>query len=148
MCGVSAYVPHRYIFVNESKTWFEAQSYCRQTYTDLVTINTTEEMKSLNALLKDKVTSLFWIGLIRGSTGKWLWSLANGSSYSELASYRNWRSGEPNNLGQNEFCVGMFIKDGTWFDVSCFYPYWFVCYDGKNFTMPIYERQGHFFKWE
>ncbi|KAI4896350.1 hypothetical protein NFI96_021815 [Prochilodus magdalenae] len=145
MCGVSAYVPHRYIFVNESKTWFEAQSYCRETYTDLVTINTTEEMKNLNALLKDKVTSLFWIGLIRGSTGKWLWSLANGSSYSELASYRNWRSGEPNNLGQNEYCVGMFIKDGTWFDVSCFYPYWFVCYDDNKANA---ERYIFIYEWK
>ncbi|KAI4895819.1 hypothetical protein NFI96_029652, partial [Prochilodus magdalenae] len=145
VCGVSAYVPHRYIFVNESKTWFEAQSYCRQTYTDLVTINTTEEMKNLNALLKDKVTSLFWIGLIRGSTGKWLWSLANGSSYSELASYRNWRSGEPNNLEQNEYCVGMFIKDGTWFDVSCFYPYWFVCYDDNKANA---ERYIFIYEWK
>ncbi|KAI4887591.1 hypothetical protein NFI96_032416, partial [Prochilodus magdalenae] len=145
MCGVSAYVPHRYIFVNESKTWFEAQSYCRQTYTDLVTINTTEEMKNLNALLKDKVTSLFWIGLIRGSTGKWLWSLANGSSYSELAAYLNWRSGEPNNLGQNEYCVGMFIKDGTWFDVSCFYPHCFVCYDENKANA---ERYIFIYKWK
>ncbi|KAI4894690.1 hypothetical protein NFI96_031585 [Prochilodus magdalenae] len=145
MCGVSAYVPHRYIFVKESKTWFEAQSYCRQTYTDLVTINTTEEMKSLNARLKDKVTSLFWIGLIRGSTGKWLWSLANGSSYSELAAYLNWRGGEPNNLGQNEYCVGMFIKDGTWFDVSCFYPHCFVCYDDNKANT---ERYIFIYKWK
>ncbi|KAI4893874.1 hypothetical protein NFI96_009813, partial [Prochilodus magdalenae] len=145
MCGVSAYVPHRYIFVNESKTWFEAQSYCRETYTDLVTLNTTEEMKNLNALLKDKVTSLFWIGLIRGSTGKWLWSLANGSSYSELDAYLNWRSGEPNNLGQNEYCVGMFIKDGTWFDVSCFYPHCFVCYDENKANT---ERYIFIYKWK
>ncbi|XP_072514075.1 putative C-type lectin domain family 20 member A [Salminus brasiliensis] len=54
VCGVSPYVPHRYHFVNESKTWTEAQSYCRRTYTDLATINNMEQMKKLNDTLKDK----------------------------------------------------------------------------------------------
>ncbi|XP_072514074.1 C-type mannose receptor 2-like [Salminus brasiliensis] len=52
--GVSPYVPHRYHFVNENKTWTEAQSYCRRTYTDLATINNMDQMKKLNDTLKDK----------------------------------------------------------------------------------------------
>ncbi|KAI4875892.1 hypothetical protein NFI96_005369, partial [Prochilodus magdalenae] len=78
VCGASSLVPYRYHFVSESKTWTEAQNYCRQTYTDLATINTMEEMKNLNATLEDKPSSFVWIGLVRGDTGKWQWSLADG----------------------------------------------------------------------
>ncbi|XP_049328993.1 uncharacterized protein LOC125789942 [Astyanax mexicanus] len=74
VCGVSSYVPHRYHFVNENKTWTEAQSYCRKTYTDLATINNMDEMKKLNETLKDKTVGDVWIGLNRGNTGKWRWS--------------------------------------------------------------------------
>ncbi|KAI4899425.1 hypothetical protein NFI96_029373, partial [Prochilodus magdalenae] len=140
--GVSAFVPHQYVFVNESKTWTEAQNYCRQTYTDLATINTMEEMKKLNATLKDKPSSSVWIGLSRGGTGKWLWSLADGGVYSEGDTYRNWNSGEPDNAkGQgNEFCVGMFKDKGTWFDVTCDASYTSVCYDGKNVQIHIKKK--------
>ncbi|KAL6481078.1 hypothetical protein MHYP_G00091580 [Metynnis hypsauchen] len=125
VCGVSTYVPHRYHFVNESKTWTEAQSYCRQTYTDLATISNMEEMKNLNATLKDKASSV-WIGLARGNTGKWLWSLAEGNAY------RNWNSGEPNSDGKNEYCVAMYATVGTWLDDYCDRSFSFVCYDAKK----------------
>ena len=119
VCGVSAHVPHQYVFVSESKTWTEAQNYCRQTYTDLATINTMEEMKKLNATLKDKTSGSVWIGLSRGDTGKWQWSLADGDLYSDGHTYRNWNSGEPNNLGGNENCAVMTKTRGTWFDTNC-----------------------------
>ncbi|XP_066512983.1 macrophage mannose receptor 1-like [Hoplias malabaricus] len=78
VCGVSVYSPYQYVLVNEAKKWTESQSYCRQNYTDLATVNNMEEMKNLNTTLKDKTTSSVWIGLNRGSTERWLWSLADG----------------------------------------------------------------------
>ncbi|KAI4881802.1 hypothetical protein NFI96_016440 [Prochilodus magdalenae] len=154
VCGVSAHVPHRYVFVSESKTWTEAQNYCRQTYTDLATINTMEEMKKLNATLKDKPSSSVWIGLARRDTGKWQWSLADGGFYSEGGVYRNWESGEPNNIGGKEFCVAMYHGSaGKWFDDGCDNTYTFVCYDEKktnteryvfiNETKSWYEAQSY-----
>ncbi|XP_036418583.1 macrophage mannose receptor 1-like [Colossoma macropomum] len=122
VCGESSYVPYRYIFVNKNKTWTEAQSYCRQTNTDLATINNMEEMKNLNASLKNKTRSLVWIGLEKGNTGKWQWSLAEGNFYSERDAYRNWSQGEPNNDGGKEFCVAMKKTDGTWIDDCCATP--------------------------
>ncbi|KAL6481106.1 hypothetical protein MHYP_G00091860 [Metynnis hypsauchen] len=143
VCGVSAYVPHRYHFVNESKTWTEAQSYCRQTYTDLATISNMEEMKKLNATLKDKTSSFVWIGLDRGDTGKWLWSLADESFYREGDTYRNWESGEPNNLLGNQYCVGMnkdpgMMNIGTWNNENCDKLYTFVCFDKNKKNTDIY----------
>lgn len=38
----------KYFFVDELKNWNEALSYCRQTYTDLATIENEEDVKTLN----------------------------------------------------------------------------------------------------
>ncbi|KAL6481076.1 hypothetical protein MHYP_G00091560 [Metynnis hypsauchen] len=137
--GVSAYVPHRYLFVNESKNWTEAQSYCRQTYTDLATISNMEEMKKLNATLnnnlKDKPSSSIWIGLDRGVTGVWHWSLAG----CEGNQYRNWSSGEPNNyMRSGEYCVVMYGNDGTWNDDICTKNKSFICYNENKKTTESY----------
>ncbi|XP_017540901.1 macrophage mannose receptor 1-like [Pygocentrus nattereri] len=142
VCGVSAYVHRQYVFVNESKTWTEAQSYCRQTYTDLATISNMEEMKTLNSTLnklKDAPNSSVWIGLDRGVAGKWLWSLADGNVYRDGDTYRNWRSGEPNNRGNmGEYCVGMFKDGGDWFDEQCKVLNSFVCYNEKKTSTERY----------
>ncbi|XP_066513144.1 macrophage mannose receptor 1-like [Hoplias malabaricus] len=134
VCGVSAYTSYRYVFVNENKNWTEAQSYCRETHTDLATVNNMEEMKNLNTTLKDKTTSSVWIGLNRGNTGRWLWSLADGGLYSEGEEYRNWYSGQPDNSGGIEYCVTMWNNPGKWNDDRCDKLHPFVCYDEKNST--------------
>uniref|UniRef100_A0A3B4D9I3 C-type lectin domain-containing protein n=1 Tax=Pygocentrus nattereri TaxID=42514 RepID=A0A3B4D9I3_PYGNA len=128
VCGVSAFVPHLYHFVNESKTWTEAQSYCRQIYTDLANLSNMEEMKKLNAILKDQLTSSVWIGLDRGVTGIWQWSLAG----CEGNQYRNWLPGEPNNYMGN---------DGTWNDDVCTKPKPFMCYNGEDSWIHSYVFQ-------
>ncbi|XP_066513121.1 macrophage mannose receptor 1-like [Hoplias malabaricus] len=134
VCGASAYTSYRYVFVNESKNWTEAQSYCRQNYTDLATVNNMEEMKNLNTTLKDKTTSSVWIGLNRGNTGRWLWSLADGDLYREGEEYRNWDNGRPNNHEGKEYCVTMRKNSGEWNDDRCNNDNHFVCYDEKNST--------------
>uniref|UniRef100_A0A8B9H6I3 C-type lectin domain-containing protein n=1 Tax=Astyanax mexicanus TaxID=7994 RepID=A0A8B9H6I3_ASTMX len=138
VCGVSPYVPHRYHFVNQSKTWTEAQSYCRQTYTDLATINNMDEMKKLNETLKGKGGDFVWIGLNRGNTRKWGWSLGGGSFYSFGDSYRNWDSREPNNAGGNEYCGAMYRDSGQWLDHSCGTLNAFVCFNEKNTSTETY----------
>ncbi|XP_060754230.1 L-selectin-like [Neoarius graeffei] len=104
VCGIRADVPHRYHFVNENKTWSEAQTYCREKYTDLASINNMEEMIKLDHTLKKETAKQAWIGLQRGGTGKWQWSLADQTFYRDRDTYRNWDSGQP---GGTEFCVLM-----------------------------------------
>ncbi|KAL6481081.1 hypothetical protein MHYP_G00091610 [Metynnis hypsauchen] len=136
VCGLAVCVPHRYHFVNKNKTWTEAQSYCRQKDADLATINNMEEMKKLNVTLKKHLNNTpsmsVWLGLVRRDTDQWLWSLADGNFYRNGDTYRNWASGEPNNVGGVENCVVMKKSDGTWFDDRCSSLYTFVCYDEKN----------------
>ncbi|XP_034471071.1 macrophage mannose receptor 1-like isoform X2 [Hippoglossus hippoglossus] len=116
---------HQYHFVSDAMNWTEAQSYCRETYTDLATIENTEEMKKL----KDTVSaaghnSEVWIGLY--SHIDWKWSDGFNQSGAE---YRNWVSNEPNYLAANQFCVNM-NYGGSWFDYNCHEPRPFVCYNG------------------
>ncbi|XP_034471081.1 L-selectin-like [Hippoglossus hippoglossus] len=116
---------HQYHFVSDAMNWTEAQSYCRETYTDLATIENTEEMKKL----KDTVSaaghsSEVWIGLY--SHIDWKWSDGFNKSGAE---YRRWHHNRPNYLAANELCVVQ-LKSGTWFDIGCHMKKAFVCYRG------------------
>ncbi|KAF5891481.1 macrophage mannose receptor 1-like isoform X1, partial [Clarias magur] len=127
-CGTEAYIPHRYHFVHESKTWSEAQTYCREKYTDLASINNMDEMMKLNTTLKMETANQAWIGLQRGNTGRWQWSLAHQTFYRDGDTYRNWQDKQPDNYMGTECCVDMYF-DGKWNDDDCEKLKPFVCYD-------------------
>ncbi|XP_035004156.1 lymphocyte antigen 75-like isoform X1 [Hippoglossus stenolepis] len=121
----STCLPRHYHFVSDAMNWTEAQSYCRETYTDLATIENTEEMKKL----KDTVSaagnsSKVWIGLY--SRIDWKWSDGFNKSGAE---YRNWDPIEPNNYEANQLNVIMTLSD-TWSDIECRLKKQFVCYNG------------------
>ena len=115
-------------------TWTEAQSYCRGRYTDLATIETTEEMKKL----KDTVSaagysSKVWIGLY--SQIDWKWSDGFTGSGAE---YRIWHGSNPNYYAANQLCVGMW-DIGRWSDYHCHRETAFVCYKGNDvFYIDLY----------
>ncbi|KAI4885344.1 hypothetical protein NFI96_015580, partial [Prochilodus magdalenae] len=120
----------QYHFVNESKTWTEAQSYCRELYTDLATIDNMEEMNMIINTVNGNYSGLAWIGLY-DDLDSWRWSLDNDSFYMEgERDYRGWYR-EPDNYGGDELCVHM-SGSGRWFDITCFRELGFVCYNGKN----------------
>uniref|UniRef100_A0A671QNQ0 C-type lectin domain-containing protein n=1 Tax=Sinocyclocheilus anshuiensis TaxID=1608454 RepID=A0A671QNQ0_9TELE len=119
----------RYHFVNESKTWTEAQRYCRQNYTDLATIDNMEEMNRLINTVNGTYNDSAWIGMY-DDVNSWRWSLEDNDFYQEgERDFRNWYH-EPNKR-VNELCVYM-DSNGNWFDSSCDNYYTFVCYDGKT----------------
>uniref|UniRef100_A0A3B4FFW7 C-type lectin domain-containing protein n=1 Tax=Pundamilia nyererei TaxID=303518 RepID=A0A3B4FFW7_9CICH len=73
------------ILVKNSMTWSDAQSYCRQMYTDLSTITNTQDNSQVASMLSS--SSGAWIGLYRN----WMWS--NSSTASNLP----WGPGQPDN---------------------------------------------------
>ncbi|XP_074479946.1 secretory phospholipase A2 receptor-like [Sebastes fasciatus] len=121
---------HRqYHYVADPKTWTEAASYCRRTYTDLASIENTEEMNQLmNTVSSSGHSSEVWIGLYSGII--WRWS----DGYRGTGSrYRNWQTSynEPNLHSGVEFCV-VTEGDGRWWDLFCNTKYPFICYRGTQ----------------
>ncbi|XP_036407618.1 macrophage mannose receptor 1-like [Megalops cyprinoides] len=144
LCTPCSCLSHQYHFVNIEKSWTEAQSYCRQNYTDLATIDSTEEMNSLmEAVGSADVKEYAWIGLERGSSWKWQWSLADPGFYRQgETEFRNWNTGQPNNYGGRQNCVGM-RDSGKWNDLPCEDSTdagFFVCYHGGERSNQSYIR--------
>jgi hypothetical protein len=76
--------------IETPKSWFDAQSYCRERGYDLATIDDMGAMKSLLGLSADKAHDELWIGLHYGGHKEWRWSLADKDFYQEGGrKYRN-----------------------------------------------------------
>ncbi|XP_078140656.1 C-type mannose receptor 2-like [Centroberyx gerrardi] len=129
LCTLPSCFPRQYHLVEEGKNWTEAQSYCREKFTDLATVDNQEDMAKLNEILGRHYKGIVWIGLY-DDINSWRWSLENKSYYSEEeAEFRMWGGNEPDNLYNNESCV--FIDwAGMWLDAPCSFKQPFICYNG------------------
>lgn len=86
----------RYIAISTAMTFDDAQSYCRQHYTDLASSTTAEE----NTIIKKTVTGNSWFGLFRDI---WMW--VDKSNFSAFG----WLRGSPWGVGKNNNC-GTFVN--------------------------------------
>ncbi|XP_050960672.1 C-type mannose receptor 2-like isoform X1 [Labeo rohita] len=143
MCLSSAVVSsslRQYHFVDQKKTWTEAQRYCRENHTDLVTINDMQEQNDIKQLLNSN-SERVWIGL--RSTDTWIWSLSDPASYrANESQYRNWSDNQPQGDGD---CVYMDCgngQKGQWHDAKCTEALHFICYnDSSKEFVPVMEEK-------
>uniref|UniRef100_A0A087Y0N5 C-type lectin domain-containing protein n=1 Tax=Poecilia formosa TaxID=48698 RepID=A0A087Y0N5_POEFO len=118
----------QYHFVNQSSTWSEALTYCRQKHTDLASIKSSTENDELKRTLESAGhSSDVRIGLYNEVNWKW----SDGFS-SSVADYRNWDTSnyDPDFIGANQFCVTIY-QNGLWWDTECSSKLPFVCYKGR-----------------
>lgn len=111
------------ILVQKSMNWSAAQSYCREKYTDLISINTVQDNTKITGLMLLNIlnTQTAWIGLYKTS---WEWS--DGSN----ATYTNWKSGEPKD---GKDCALMETSSASWSGEDCDKNHDFLCYQGGSF---------------
>ncbi|XP_024290379.1 macrophage mannose receptor 1 [Oncorhynchus tshawytscha] len=121
-------LPHQFHFVNLKTTWTEAQSFCRQNYTDLATIDEDMvDMKKINNTVSAGWIESAWIGLYNNI---WRWSLGD----RELEGEGFWAQTQTNNdPSKEDVCVYMMLN-GYKQDHNCKSEWPFVCYDVKNAT--------------
>uniref|UniRef100_A0A4W4FK28 L-selectin n=1 Tax=Electrophorus electricus TaxID=8005 RepID=A0A4W4FK28_ELEEL len=107
-----------YHYSNYGMSWNQAEAWCKQYYTNMVAIQNHEEIAHLNNILP-KVHGHYWIG-IRKTNGTWTWV---GTNKPLTATAENWAEREPNNVGQEQDCVEIYIKRdkdaGKWNDEAC-----------------------------
>ncbi|XP_015257622.1 PREDICTED: C-type mannose receptor 2-like [Cyprinodon variegatus] len=121
----------KYRLIREGKTWQEAQSYCREKHTDLISGMKQLQDGELEEVMKSADNYSFF-GLFRDT---WRWS--DGSSFS----FRHWET-LPNNERTNSVrcAVAGIDKEGRWKTDSCNQRKPFICYDG-NLCLPC-ESSG------
>uniref|UniRef100_A0A3B3DR81 C-type lectin domain-containing protein n=1 Tax=Oryzias melastigma TaxID=30732 RepID=A0A3B3DR81_ORYME len=123
----------QYHVIDESKSWDEAQEYCREEHSDLATVRSMADMERLSQDLRGREA---WIGLYReaGGSRMWQWSQPE-VQFNESQSDWDPISKEPNDVGK-ENC-GAVRNTLKWADLSCNRTTPFICYDGENAQMPL-----------
>uniref|UniRef100_A0A8C2EFC7 C-type lectin domain-containing protein n=1 Tax=Cyprinus carpio TaxID=7962 RepID=A0A8C2EFC7_CYPCA len=117
----------RIVLIEEPKTWREAQSYCREKYMDLVTVQSDEDRAKLKEAAKAvSFTSVAWIGFYRD-----VWHL---SYQNTPISYEKWDLSQPDIPDTNEAC-GVVNNKGLWSDRDCTALDYFFCQTDTQDTL-------------
>ncbi|XP_053086693.1 putative C-type lectin domain family 20 member A [Pangasianodon hypophthalmus] len=120
-------VHHHYHAVLAKVTWTDAQSHCREMYSDLATIVSNNDWMRLKKEVASKnLTSAAWTGLYN-DINSWRWSLNDLKNIT----VQKWHSRQPDNYGGNQSC-GIIDSGGYWYDECCTDTKPFICYSASN----------------
>ncbi|XP_045926870.1 lithostathine-2-like [Micropterus dolomieu] len=108
------YTTQSFICVNETMSWMEAQSYCREHYSDLASVRNQTENDQMNMMAT--TSEYTWIGLYRDS---WKWS--DGSAHT----FSNWAPSAPSTSHKDSCAVS---NSGKWSNQDCNSRRKFICY--------------------
>lgn len=102
------------------KTWYEAQSYCREKCIDLLTFDNMKQIETIVNFLENKYNDAVWFGLWKGKTQRWHWSMPSNDFYN----YLPWGSNTNYNCGTYE--------NRSLSSDPCHHAKNFICFDGKR----------------
>ncbi|XP_073725999.1 C-type mannose receptor 2-like [Misgurnus anguillicaudatus] len=111
-----------FIIDDSSVSWRDAQTFCRQHHTDLISVRNQIENEQIQKIMNDKDISEVWIGLFSDS---WEWSDESDSTF------RNWYSPQPDHAGSEDCTEVRMTEHGQWNDAVCSNSQTFVCYEDK-----------------
>ncbi|KAI7808771.1 L-selectin-like [Triplophysa rosa] len=128
--GLASCAIKQHYFIDQMKTWDEAQQYCRTNYHDLSTfINEIEEHQFKKD--SDAQTSRAWVGLYK-QPGTWTWATG------EVATQISWDDEEPG----NDFCAFIEKNHMKLHDDVCTTPHTFFCmYESVN-TVTVQQSES------
>ncbi|KAK2859826.1 hypothetical protein Q5P01_004446 [Channa striata] len=136
----STCVFHQYHFVNVSMNWDQAQTYCRQNYTDLATTENTEELNQLISTVSSAgYSSQVWIGLYISYSERWTKSI--GTDYLNVV---NQTRNDP--LFVYYVCYG--ISKNYYYNWinNCSVKHQFICQNGSKVVF-VNETMDWFSAW-
>uniref|UniRef100_A0A3B5PWD5 C-type lectin domain-containing protein n=1 Tax=Xiphophorus maculatus TaxID=8083 RepID=A0A3B5PWD5_XIPMA len=114
---LSNYESKCYFFSTDTKTWTEANAYCIEQGSNLMSIQDIQErVRGFNT--HDCKVKIFWIGLNDlVIEGVWEWSDGK---------YIRWNAGNPDDYF-GEDCLSILINDGYWNDDNCQNKRGYIC---------------------
>ncbi|KAF7691303.1 C-type mannose receptor 2, partial [Silurus meridionalis] len=112
----------KYIYVGNSMSWTDAQTYCRTNYVDLLTINSQDEYNRFIQQANSFLSKRCWIGLYKKPDKLIFTYWSDGSLSGGLL---KWDSPEPDYL-DTEHCTH--TVNGKWYNSFCSTTREFFCY--------------------
>ncbi|XP_032438352.1 C-type mannose receptor 2-like [Xiphophorus hellerii] len=120
LCYNDTNTTQKYHLIKELKTWQEAQRYCREKHTDLISGTKQLQDEEVEKVIKSTHRKPFF-GLFRDT---WRWS--DGSSFS----FRHWNLKFTNYQPNRDQCATTkFDDEGRWTNENCDVQKPFICYD-------------------
>lgn len=126
---ISGASPREFYLESSNKSWLEAQKYCREKYTDLATIDNSEDMDRLMYETYVGYDGMAWIGLYDDMFSGWRWSLKDEGRSLDAGEYQNWAN-ILDDTGPTDHCVAIVM--GAWRVFSCEALIEFICFDGEE----------------
>uniref|UniRef100_A0A3Q4I507 C-type lectin domain-containing protein n=1 Tax=Neolamprologus brichardi TaxID=32507 RepID=A0A3Q4I507_NEOBR len=122
------------------KTWTEAQSYCREHFTDLVTIYNSN-INQLLLSMTPRINALVRIGLY-DDRYSWKWSMEEKLLYVGIThEFLIWANGQPDCVNAKEYCVA--LQGQTQMnDRPCGDSYPFLCYNSSTSYILVMESRS------
>ncbi|KAJ4948767.1 hypothetical protein JOQ06_020290 [Pogonophryne albipinna] len=106
------------ILINESKTWDEALTYCREKHHDLVSITDSHQQRWVQEKAKMADTEFVWLGMRYTCTlDLWFWLI------DRMVCYDNWAPDQMDMCGM----AGVMKRDGEWHKKANHKKFHFIC---------------------
>uniref|UniRef100_A0A8C7X8Q7 C-type lectin domain-containing protein n=1 Tax=Oryzias sinensis TaxID=183150 RepID=A0A8C7X8Q7_9TELE len=121
-------VIRQYHLVTTPLSWTDAQTYCRNNYIDLATIESSEEQETFLKINSPNPYLASWIGLQNEINWRWSDGFKGGINRDNY-----WTSEDQYHSRSDEICLTTSRTNRLLdFDCSSLFP--FICYNGKKFN--------------